>query len=107
MRGAVFMPPQQESQACCAGDQAWNKAGERSRSPAPSFVPFEIRSTHVSRALERGIYQAGAQMPNSLPSGSVNCAHLPQGSVLSSLESVTPRALSISQVASMLSVCKT
>src|SRR6266699_175179 len=24
----------------------------------------------------RGIYQAGAQMPNSLPSGSVNCAHL-------------------------------
>src|SRR5437762_11130705 len=34
----------------------------------------------------RGIYQAGAQMPNSLPSGSVNCAHLPQGSVLSSLE---------------------
>src|SRR6266699_1565641 len=55
----------------------------------------------------RGIYQAGAQMPNSLPSGSVNCAHLPQGSVLSSWERVTPRALSVSHVFSILSVCKT
>jgi hypothetical protein len=55
----------------------------------------------------RGIYQAGAQIPNSLPSGSVNCAHLPQGSVLSSWERVTPRALSVLHVSSILSVCKT
>ncbi len=55
----------------------------------------------------KGIYQAGAQMPNSLPSGSVNCAHLPQGSTLNSRVRFTPRALSVSQVASIPSVCKT
>ncbi|SRR5216684_2037509 len=75
------------------------------------FSPWKLRGP-IGKPLPetlmwRGIYQAGAQMPNSLPSGSVNCAHLPQGSVLSSLERVTPRALSVWQVSSILSVCKT
>src|SRR5689334_15497934 len=92
----------------CAAEQAWDIAliipAQKHSLVSPS------RSTELllpETLMWKGIYQAGAQMPNSLPSGSVNCAHLPQGSVLSSFESVTPRALSVSHVASIVSVCKT